>query len=332
MSTMSSLSKLWDEFYYDVAKATFQLLVLLRGAELTLNSVLLDRQHDSPGIRSLFPSIASPSYLDSYPMIHGTDVMVLLQQKGGVEQLAYKAWVVEVAGIWEHNYRGRLKRAIEAEGMSYAIQPELNVLGDFQHIRNDLVHNKGVAKTAAMDKCEELKWFCEDEPITLGIFLVLDFLHRLGCLHRSIRVVELEPGFRGYLWEFASIENLRSRNPTPRIVSFRTGLEANPESGEIWHLVSLVFSNGFFSQHAGSTGLSDTEENWEDLREILRSVRITEEGDLDSEAPWMKAKAQEIYDLAVHDLYTPNAEREERSFPKGGFPGPWIKFRNPPNA
>ena len=95
-------------------------------------------------------------------------------------------------------------------------------------------------------------------------------------------------------------------------------------------MVSLVFSNGFFSQHAGSTGLSDTEENWDDLREIIKSVMITEEGDLDSEAPWMKAKAQEIYELAVRHLDTPSVDREERTFPTGSFPGPWIKFRNPP--
>ena len=46
----------------------------------------------------------------------------------------------------------------------------------------------------------------------------------------------------------------------------------------------------------------------------------------------MKAKAQEIYELAIRDLGTPGSDQEGRTFLTGGFPGPWIKFRNLPMA
>lgn len=332
MSTEYSFMELWTEFHYDITKATHQLLALLRGAEMTYDSGQLYRQRESTRFNPWSLSAASPSYLDSYPVIEGTDAVNLFQQRGEVEQLAYKGWVVEVASVWEHNYRGRLKRATEAAGSSHAIQPKLSVMGDFQKVRNDLVHNRGLAIKSARNKCEELKQFSAGEPITLDMFFVLDFLHRLGCLSRSLHFVKPELDNRAFKWEFTSIDNLKSRNPTPKIVPVRTELEANPESGELWFLISLVFSNGFFSQHAGSTELSDTKENWEVLRDIIKSVCITEEGNLDSEAPWMKAKAQDIYELAVGDLDTPNADLEKRTFPRLGFPGPWIHFREPPQA
>ena len=121
---------------------------------------------------------------------------------------------------------------------------------------------------------------------------------------------------------------LLSRQPIPRIISVRTDLEIHPDSGEIWFLISLVYSNGFFSNHAASTGMTNSSENRTQLGKLLDDVAITPQGDLDGPAPWLKVRAKDIY-LAAVDAHEKHQKGESgQEFPKGGFPGPWIKFRS----
>ena len=321
----SNKGELWIRFYHDVARVTFHLFTLLDGAEAVYAKDLPIYQNIAPEVRRWsVRSMSGPSYLDLYPQVMGPDILDMLRREGTVEQLAYKGWVVEVYRLWEDRYRGQFEEAFAADVSSEVIPPELTAMGDFRHIRNDLVHGNGNASEDKTGKCELLNWFRVGERIVLNASHVLDFLHHLGCLGFS----PFYTGSELSNWRFGPEGDLLSRQPVPRIVSVRTDLEVHPDSREIWFLISLVYSNGFFSNHASSTGLSDNAENRRQLNEWLSCVNITPEGNLDGPQPWLKVKAEDIYARAVA-AHTKHQKGEGNpEFPQGGFPGPWIRFRS----
>ncbi|MCY4427055.1 MAG: hypothetical protein OXC05_08505 [Halieaceae bacterium] len=104
-------------------------------------------------------------------------------------------------------------------------------------------------------------------------------------------------------------------------------METHPETKEIWFLISLVYNNGFFSNHASPTGIIHSDESWKKVYADIDSAEITSEGDLTGDLPGLRAKSDEIYEAAVeaHEKHQRGEDKQE--FPKGGFPGPWVKFR-----
>ncbi len=322
MINEAELNKLWKSFYLDVTKLTYKLFTLLHGTELVYAG-------EFPRYSSLSTverqwsvrSFSGPSYLDLYPRIFGPDILDLMRRGGEVEQLVYRGWIVELYRLWEDRYRRKMQEIFNRYDDS--IPPRLTVMGDLRHIRNDIVHGGEKATAENIGKCELFEWFEIDERILFDISHVLDFLHHLGCLKFGF----IYTGTESSSWDFAPMNMLLSRDPVPKIVSVRTDLEVHPVSKEIWFLISLVYNNGFFSQHAISTRLSDNSENMTKLLKQISAVKITDNGDLDGPQAWLKARAQDIYPGAVHANFKSNEDENKQEFPKGGFPGPWVQFR-----
>ena len=96
--------------------------------------------------------------------------------EGPAAQLAYKAWLVLIAGLWE---RFRNKTPLgRRDDPRYRMLNDL--YGDWQKIRNDVLKNNGVASKEKSARCELLKWFGEGETIRFRLDHVLEFLHRMG--------------------------------------------------------------------------------------------------------------------------------------------------------
>ena len=75
--------------------------------------------------------------------------------RGTAAQMAYTGWIAGVYARWEHRYRRDLKESLAED----AILPEMDAFGDLMHVRNDLLHNNGVASADHCGKCTILKWF-----------------------------------------------------------------------------------------------------------------------------------------------------------------------------
>ena len=327
MTNEGDLVRLWKMFHHDVTKVTFQLFTLLHGSELVYNKELPLYNRGRPEARKWgIPYLSGPSYLDLYPTVLGTDILNILGRGGEVEQLAYRAWVVEIYRLLEERYRKQIEEAFRTDGVRDTIPPVLPVMGDFRHIRNDLVHGDGKASEEETGKCEVLEWFQSGDQIVLSVSHVLDFIHHLGCFGFNI----IHTGSELSRWRFGTNDMLLSRQPVPKIVSVRTDLEVHPDSEEIWFLISLVYDNGFFSHHASPTGVKNSDDAWAQMRQLINEAKITPEGDLDGPVSWLRAKAQDIYPRAVETYARFLKGENKQDFPKEGFPGPWIKFRNAP--
>ena len=184
-----SISSLWHAFLYDVDRATASLMYLLHGMESVRNSELAPYNNISPTHQQFAPSFPKLPYVGEPLSMSGPgfDLNEVLRREGEAEQLAFKGWVEQVYNhIWEGKYRNELKTALEGVDI---IRPEGDPIGDFGHIRNDLIHKHGVASEEESGKCTVLKWFKPGEEIVLGMRHVFDFLNHMGFMTRM-------PGFR----------------------------------------------------------------------------------------------------------------------------------------
>jgi len=147
-----------------------------------------------------------------------------------------------------------------------AIRPEIDTPGDMRIIRNDLVHNDGVAGERCAD-CRVLRWFEPDDRIHLTLSHVFDFLNQMGWMARSPIHVEAD---RVVVW-LPFQDDLGPAAETPRIASVRP-LVVEPHESGFRYGFSVVFEDGMFGQVAVLTdGMSMDDERW-------RAIRVNQAG------------------------------------------------------
>ncbi|WP_226367831.1 hypothetical protein [Pseudonocardia sp. ICBG162] len=85
-------------------------------------------------------------------------------------------WLLMVFHAWEDEYRPRLAVARQ---MSIAEVSD-PVLGDLRHMRNDIVHHRGVATQKNSGRCEQLKWFKAGERMVIDRQMVWQIMNYFG--------------------------------------------------------------------------------------------------------------------------------------------------------
>lgn len=265
------------KFHHDVLRATRNLLLLLRGVELV----------------RVLPPQQWPDYLDVDVVFVGQDRDAPAALRGEAEQVAYRAWLIEIFARWEHQNRLDLHRATEEElgpvGARDLIRPETDVLGDLRHIRNDLLHNRGIANEAA--SCDVLQWFDEGERIVLGMEHVFDVLNQLGFTDGAHTDSSIAPPITAlYLTSPAS----KTRRPVPEAVSVTKWLDDPGDGSDIRCLVSLVYSNGYRAACAFSTGMMPGND---ELDGVLDGLRV-EDGKLLIPALGVSRSTASLYQFA----------------------------------
>ncbi len=238
MTDQADVERAVDEahrkFQFEVASATHRLFRLLTATELLRSKAGSSQMsHGTP--------VIPPSYLDVFVnLVDPNEVEDPLARHGSVEQSAYLAWITEVVSVNERS-RSALQAAFRPLA-SDAIRPETAVLGDLNHIRNDLLHNGRIASQDHTGRCEVLRWFELDDRIVLETKHVFDFLNQLGIYGASFF---LESGegvpLVSFSWMFT---NALARQPVPRVISVRPVVAAHRETGQDHRGLSLVYDNG----------------------------------------------------------------------------------------
>ena len=88
-------------------------------------------------------------------------------------------WIVAVFAQWEHDFRPRLAAARSMETRDYIVP----VFGDFRLIRNDILHNGGIASDS-MDRLEVVDWFSAGDTVRILPRHVEAFMGHLGLTFR----------------------------------------------------------------------------------------------------------------------------------------------------
>ena len=313
------VTEVMRSFTYDVHRATASLMFVLQGMEHVRNREL--PKYDALPPVQQQDLVVSPTlpYLDLELWLSGApfDPRDVLRREGEAEQLAFKGWVEQVYNtIWDGRYRRELK---EFFGGPDVILPELDVLGDLRLLRNDLVHNHGVASAERTGKCVVLKWFEPGEPMILGMAHVFDFLNQMGMLS-DFPVSNPEGAVSLWSKDSRSEDALRSGS-VPHIVSLRVSTDRWFENGSSNHVVSVVFANGVYANvpvHYPAGGTSATER-----MELLYRTCLDSDGNLLS-GNGQVVDRRLLYGQAI-DVHFGKGQRIEGM----GIPGPWVKFRRP---
>ena len=240
----TDIGLVWHSFSYEVNRATASLMYLLQGMESVRKSELPPSEGmpaDYRQFATCFPKLPS---LDVQLSLSGTgfDLNDVLKSEGEAEQLAFKGWVEQVYFLWESRYRNELKDSLEGSGI---IRPEGDAIGDFRLIRNDLIHNHGVASEEHSGKCTTLKWFEPCDRIVLGMRHVFDFLNQMGLMTTMTGFLNDGPVAAWTI--FPDVETVLRSRPVPPIVSLRTSMVEEQEDGSSWHALHIVFDNGVFA-------------------------------------------------------------------------------------
>ena len=298
---------LWPSFCFEVLQATTMLFYLLSG-------IVTNRPKQppaAPGTGFVLPLPGLPGLCIS-PCIGGTSDDDLYGETGAAVRIAFKGWVLEVFdGIWEHNYREKMRNMHAGDG---GFQPQLDVLGDLRLIRNDIVHNNSVASKGSTGQCKVLEWFEPGDGITLEIRHVLDFLNQIGALIGKFQY----NNFGGFhtLSIHHTKETLLAWNPEPKPISVRTADgPVEPHLG-----LHIVFDNGLFCNVP--IRLEPLEGNLRHRRDSLKEARIDANGNFVF-ADGSVLGYRQIYIDAVNTWCDPSLENQNR----GPVHGPWIKIR-----
>jgi len=105
-----------------------------------------------------------------------SELTALAEEGGLAEQRLGHQLLVFVYAIWETTYRPRLAAALGIEPSSI----EAPILGDLRLMRNDILHNHGIADRSA--RCTELRWFERGDEIVLHHVHVVELDYKLGSL------------------------------------------------------------------------------------------------------------------------------------------------------
>ena len=317
MTANPQLVEVWGELSYEINRATASLLCLLRGMEPVREYVLPWYNSLSKEMRPGVGTPVAPSYLATAPSLSGAslDLNGMLAEGGETEQLAFTSWIEEVYNtIWEGQYRSQLKDEIESEGVVLE-RVGLQALGDIRLIRNDLVHNRRIAKESA--RCEFLKWFDEGDRMSLRIAHVFDFLNHMGLLPGRSPSISTDFSFAS--WTPTVSEEDLLRRPTPSIVSVRVSFLRQEEAGPNYYGAIAVFENRICVQYAFRY---PTTAQTADLLQGLAD--IDQDGNL-----WLGGTTidrDQAYRAGVNNAYG-RGNTGDTDF--GGTPGPEISLIQP---
>ncbi len=296
-------ARVLDGLFYDVLQAAVMLLFLLSSASTNR------RKHQvTPGVAHPIPLPGLSLCL--LPAIILVPDDALYGPNGAAAQMAYTGWITETYALWENRNRNELQASFSADD---AIRPEMDAFGDLRHIRNDLLHNNGIASEEQMRKCVVLKWFRPDERMVLGTRHVLDFLNQTGVLslHSAHNTVSHSCVFS----VLSDRDALLQWRPEPKLVSVRTHGADNPET-DLYKAVTVVFDNGLFSNVPFQ--VDDTRR-----RAVLGDASICSDGSALVFADGTTFASQIIYETAVAGHCDPGGDGRPR-FP---VTGPPIRFR-----
>ena len=234
----------WNSFLYEVNKATIALMYLLQGMEATRNSEL-DRYVEVDNGQELRGSLSPKVTNVDIPLViagKSPDIIGLIERGGDAEQLAFKGWVEQVYScVWESSLRNKMK---DRSYGTDVIRPLSGPIGDFGYIRNDLIHNRGVATTEETGRCKVLKWFEPGQPIVLSMGHVFDFLNHMGFMTQMAGFTQ--GGISCGWMVFPEMEQSLNNRLVPNLASVRTALVTQLDDGTIHYAVSVVFENGVF--------------------------------------------------------------------------------------
>ncbi len=320
MAEQKNRSLFLHSFIYEVNRATASLLYLLQGMEEVRRQEIPPYDAFPSHLQFSFPSSASPPGID-VPLVLGGktfDPHEVLDPRGEAEQLAYKGWVVHVYDqIWEANFRNHFGDGFEGDDL---IRPLSQPFGDFGHIRNDLVHNKGIAKATEAGRCKILTWFNSGDRMTLGMHHVFDFLNQIGFLNAVGGFVS-----SGAHASWSSIhlkESDLNREMIPKLVSCRGSLHRELDDGTADYVMALVFENGVYFSLPIS--VESSRRSSFECFDFVSKFRIDDEGNL--LLPNGETRDREtLYSQGVDALLNPKPIQE-----RAPEYGPWYQFRKTP--
>ena len=293
-------------------------MYLLQGMESVRERELAPYNQLPPVQQQDLACIPKLSYVDVPPSLSGVpfDPNDTLKREGETEQLAFKGWVEQIYNcIWESRYRNELKDNFEGTG---TIRPQEDAIGDFRLIRDDLIHNGGVASPSKTGKCKVLKWFKPGDQIVMGTRHVFDFLNQMG-MTSSFPVVRTDGAVAVWGAFPGRVGALRSKTNSA-IVSLRAALDKQLENGSTHHVVSVVFENGVYVNipvEYPAEGQSTRQRI-----KLLGETHIDEDGNV----RFFNGKTIDrklLYGKAIDALLGMGPEIKGM-----GVPGPWLKFRN----
>ena len=219
------------DFFFHIAEATVALFYLLHGMELATTQYPHRPEHqrfaEGAGLRELKTYTAVSA---AGPAMMGPD--------GIAAQMAFKGWVADIYDKWERS-RHKAKRQLDTPNAAIASE----CMGDFRLIRNDLIHNDGIASTDQSGRCTVLNWFKPGERMLFKIEHVFDLCNRL---HLLLPQIEHEDkiviwGLKPYLKHAAPL-----RDRETRITSLVLDVQADEEEGTSKQVARCVFSDGVF--------------------------------------------------------------------------------------
>ena len=312
------IGALWHSFLYEVHRATASLMYLLQGMESVRRGELLPYSKlpsSQKQYAACFPKLSYvgvPLSLSGIPF----DPNDMLRLEGEAEQLAFKGWVEQVYnGIWESSYRNEMRDSFEGTGI---IRPQADPIGDLRLIRDDLIHNRGIASAEKTGRCTILKWFETGDRMILGMRHVFDFLNQMAFMTTTPGF--LDDGSFAAWTVFPGMESTLRNRPTPRLVSLRTAMDKELEDGTTWYVVSVVFENGVFVNipvHYAPDGRPLRERN-----AFFSQTRIDQDGNVRFPNGDVKDR-ESLYHGAVDALFRKGPKIEGI-----GIPGPPFRFRN----
>ena len=223
-------------FLYDATKATVALFYLIQGMEIA-SRLYGGSTDDEEGRTIAGPCLA---HLKTFPSVStvGED---MLGPAGEATQLAFKAWVADVYDKWEKS-RYRTREFIGDEG----IPVEVDCMGDFRLIRNDLIHS-GYGTEGKSGKCKVLKWFRPSEKIVFTTDHVFDLLNQLNLIVGP-DPISVSNG-QTCAWRLVpDAAKPTTSGDYPRLISTRLDVDEDGKEGSQRYMVSCIFADGVFGQ------------------------------------------------------------------------------------
>ena len=240
VETSRAIDRIEAGFQYDVTKATVALFYLLQGMEIAAHVYVPSPEEKNRA--QLTVEGPRLSFLKTFPAVSTTG-LEMLGPSGAAAQLAFKGWVADIFNQWEKS-RAKTRRLLGDEG----VYPQVKCMGDFRHIRHDLIHS-GSATKEHSGKCKVLRWFEPGQRMILTTDHVFDLLNQMNLITLPMQFSSPEGK-----WILSWILAPDAVKPTPsekeqiRLVSARVDVDVDDPGGLRRYMVSCVFSDGVFGQ------------------------------------------------------------------------------------
>ena len=284
VATSRAIDRIEAGLLYDFTKATVALFYLLQGMEVA-SCVFGKRPDDQPKPQC---SMEGPhlTHLKTFPAVSTTGPD-MLGPNGEAVQLAFKGWVADIYGKWEKS-RTKTRELLGDEG----VRPEVDCMGDFRHIRHDLIHS-GSATEEHSGKCKVLRWFKPGQRMILTTDHVFDLLNQMSLITPPI---QLSGALGGWIaaWMLVpdAIKPTSLMQEGVHIVSFRFDVDNDGPGGAQRYMLSIVFSDGVFGE--GDVGVPVSPDQY-------LQGSISDDGHLAFDGGHI-LNANEIYDMCYRYL------------------------------